>query len=73
MAETSSHFRTILEKIRAETDQALSLLRDDADEECALAWKCKGCGYIKHFTKSVSLEAVARCPRCKSDEFRPLT
>jgi predicted Zn-ribbon and HTH transcriptional regulator len=56
----------------SDTQQALSLLRDGAGEERALGWKCTGCGYIKHFTKPVSLEVVARCPRCKSDQFRPL-
>jgi Zn finger protein HypA/HybF involved in hydrogenase expression len=33
--------------------------------------RCKGCSYIKHFTKAVTLEVVARCPRCKSDQFAP--
>jgi predicted Zn-ribbon and HTH transcriptional regulator len=70
MAETPDRLRQILERIRNETDQALSLLRDDGEQR-ALSWKCKGCGYIKHFTKGVTLEAVARCPRCKSDQFVP--
>jgi hypothetical protein len=39
-------------------------------DERFLAWKCTGFSYIKHFTKPVSLEAVARCPRCKSEQFR---
>jgi hypothetical protein len=51
--------------------QALSLLTNVGNER-ALGWKCTGCGYIKHFTKPVSLEAVARCPRCKSEQFVPL-
>ena len=71
MAETSTHLKTILETIREQTEQALSLLTN-ADDERALGWKCKGCGYIKHFTKPVSLEAVARCPRCKSEQFRAI-
>ena len=71
MAETPDRLETILERIREDTEQALSLLRDGPSEERALAWKCAGCGYIKHFTKPVSLEAVARCPRCKSDQFAP--
>jgi predicted Zn-ribbon and HTH transcriptional regulator len=72
MAETPDRLRQILERIRNDTEQALTLLRDGAGEERALGWKCKGCGYIKHFTKPVSLEAVARCPRCKSDQFVPV-
>ena len=71
MAETSRHLTTILEKIRNDAEKALALLAD-AEEQRSLAWRCTGCGYIKHFTKSVSLEAVARCPRCKSDQFRPV-
>jgi predicted Zn-ribbon and HTH transcriptional regulator len=72
MAATPDRLKTILERIRNETDQALSILRDSANDERALGWKCTGCGYIKHFTKPVSLEAVARCPRCKSEEFVPV-
>jgi predicted Zn-ribbon and HTH transcriptional regulator len=68
MAETPDRLRQILERIREETEQALSLLTNAGDQR-ALGWKCTGCGYIKHFTKPVSLEAVARCPRCKSDQF----
>jgi predicted Zn-ribbon and HTH transcriptional regulator len=70
MAETSRHLTTILEKIRNDAEKALALLAD-AQEQRALAWKCIGCGHIKHFTKPVSLEVVARCPRCKSDQFVP--
>jgi predicted Zn-ribbon and HTH transcriptional regulator len=68
MAETSSHLRTILEKIRNDAEKAVALLTDTREQR-ALAWKCTGCGYIKHFTKLVTLEAVTRCPRCKSDQF----
>jgi len=67
--QTPDRLRQILERIREESDQALSLLRDDPADERSLAWKCKGCGYVKRFTRPVSLEAVARCPRCKSDQF----
>jgi predicted Zn-ribbon and HTH transcriptional regulator len=60
--------RRILERIRNDGDQALTLL-NDAQARRALGWKCTGCGHVKHFTKPVSLEVVARCPRCKSDQF----
>ena len=72
MAETSSHLTTILEKIRNDAEKALALLAD-AQEQRALSWKCTGCGHVKHFTKPVSLEVVARCPRCKSEQFVPLS
>jgi predicted Zn-ribbon and HTH transcriptional regulator len=71
MAETTDHLRQILERIRNDTQQALALLTNVGDER-ALAWQCRGCGYVKHFTKPVSPGVVARCPRCKSDQFRPL-
>jgi hypothetical protein len=59
MAETPDRLRQILERIRNDTQQALSLLNNVGDER-ALGWTCTGCAYIKHFTKPVSLEAVAR-------------
>jgi predicted Zn-ribbon and HTH transcriptional regulator len=71
MAEASSKLREILERIRSNTDQALTLLADSREQR-ALAWHCTGCGYVKHFTKPVPFEVVARCPRCKSDQFRAL-
>lgn len=71
MAETPHRLRQILERIRQEAEQALSLLTDSGEQR-ALAWKCTGCGHVKHFTKPVSAEVVARCPRCKSDQFRGL-
>ena len=70
MAETPDHLRQILERIRSDTEQALTLLAA-AEEQRALAWKCRGCGHVKHFTKPVSVEVVARCPRCKSEHFVP--
>jgi hypothetical protein len=35
-----------------------------------LAWKCTGCGNLK-LTKPVSVDVVARCPRCKAEQFVP--
>jgi hypothetical protein len=37
-----------------------------------LAQRNRGCGYVKHFTKPASFEVVARCPRCKSEQFVPI-
>ncbi len=70
MAETSDQLKQILERIRNDTDQALTLLAGTGGQR-ALAWKCTGCGHVKHFTKPASLDVVARCPRCKSDQFVP--
>src|SRR5262249_6668412 len=69
MAETPDRLRQILERIRNHTEQALSLLTNPGEQR-ALAWKCAGFGHVKHFTKPVLLEVVARCPRCKSDQFQ---
>lgn len=68
MAEMPNRLKQILERIRSDTETALTLL-NDSQEARALAWKCTGCGHVKHFTKPVSLEVVARCPRCKSEQF----
>jgi hypothetical protein len=59
MAETPDRLKTILERIRDKTDQAFTLL-NDAQENRALGWNCIGCGHVKHFTKPVSLDVVAR-------------
>lgn len=69
MAETSPKtLKAILETIRERADYALKQLQD-AEEDRAFRWKCKECGYIKHFTRPPSLEATGRCPRCKSTSF----
>jgi hypothetical protein len=59
-----------LEAIRDTALQALSQV-EQSQQDYSMRWKCKGCQYIKHFTKPVPLEAAGRCPRCKSTEFRP--
>jgi len=41
MAETSKSLRRILEKIRDDAQQALSVL-GDSEEPRSLAWRCKG-------------------------------
>ena len=40
-----------------------------SQEERSMHWKCKGCQYVKHFTKAVPLETAGRCSRCKHTEF----
>src|SRR5258707_11884046 len=41
MAETSQSLRRILERIRDDAQQALSVLRD-SEEPRSLTWKCRG-------------------------------
>jgi predicted Zn-ribbon and HTH transcriptional regulator len=69
MAETSEALRQIFERIRDDAEQAFKLL-DSSQEQRSLAWKCQGCGHIKHFTRSVLADVAAPCPKCKSDEFQ---
>jgi rubrerythrin len=57
--------------IREQADDALKQL-EAAEDERSMRWKCKECGYVKHFTRPVSLEAAGRCPSCKSAEFKPV-
>jgi predicted Zn-ribbon and HTH transcriptional regulator len=73
MAEASSKvLKAILETIRERADYALKQL-EHADEERSMRWKCKECRYVKHFTRSVPLEAAGRCPRCKSISFQAVS
>src|SRR6266513_2885449 len=72
MAETSlKPLKAILERIREQADFALKQLQQ-SEEERSMRWKCKDCRYIKNFTRPVPLEAVGRCPRCKSISFQCL-
>jgi predicted Zn-ribbon and HTH transcriptional regulator len=70
MAETSPKtLKAILETIREQVCHALKQLQD-AEDNRAFRWKCKQCGYIKHFTRPASFEATGRCPRCKKNFVR---
>lgn len=60
--------KAILKNIREQADYALKQLEQPGEVRC-MRWRCKDCGYTKHFTKSVPLESCGRCPRCKSIEF----
>jgi predicted Zn-ribbon and HTH transcriptional regulator len=72
MAETPlKPIKAILQKIREQADLALKQLHE-SEEERSMQWKCKGCRYIKHFTRPVPLETAGRCPRCKSVSFQSL-
>jgi hypothetical protein len=71
MAETSDHLRSVLERIRDDSQQALKLL-GDAAEHRSLGWKCSACGHVKHFTRPVPHEVAQPCPKCKGKSFEAL-
>ena len=60
--------KAALEGIRDAAVNALARI-GQSHEERSMRWKCKGCQYVKHFTKLVPLETAGRCPRCKHTEF----
>jgi len=60
--------KSILETIRERADYALKQLAE-TEEERSMRWRCKDCGWIKHFTRPVPLETASGCPRCKSTSF----
>ena len=72
MDSTLKALRASLQAIRDTALQALSQI-EQSHEDHSMRWKCKGCAYVKHFTKPVPLEAAGRCPRCKSREFNPIS
>src|SRR5438132_13962944 len=65
----SKLIKAILETIRERADYALKQL-EHAEEQRSMQWKCKECGYRKHFTRPVPLESTGKCPRCKSTSFQ---
>jgi len=71
MAETSASLRRILERIRDDTQKALTLL-GDAAELRSLGWKCQACGHVKHFTRPVPSEVAQPCPKCGGQAFQAL-
>jgi predicted Zn-ribbon and HTH transcriptional regulator len=71
MDATLKTLKAALEEIRKMAINALNQI-EQSREECSMRWKCKECRYVKRFTKPVPLKTAARCPRCKSTEFRPV-
>jgi len=59
-----------LKRIRDQADAALRIV--DQSDRRSLAWKCKACGYVKHFTRPATADAASRCPRCKGEAFEPV-
>jgi predicted Zn-ribbon and HTH transcriptional regulator len=61
-------FKAAFEAIRDKAIEALHQI-DELEEERSMRWRCKDCGWMKHFTRPVPFEAAGRCPRCKSTSF----
>ena len=68
MAEKSEALRQILQTIRDDAQQALTLF-DSSGEERSLGWKCQRCGHIKHFTQRVPADVAVPCPKCRGEVF----
>jgi len=60
--------------LRSIRDQADSVLKriEQPRRERSLAWKCIGCGQIKHFTRPALAEVAAPCPKCGGAAFIPI-
>ncbi len=67
-----SALKALIGAVRAIRDQADSVLRkiEQPSGERSLAWKCNGCGHIKHFTRPVPSDVASSCPKCKSTAFQ---
>jgi predicted Zn-ribbon and HTH transcriptional regulator len=61
-------FKAAFEQIRDKAIDAL-LKIEGFEEERSMRWRCKDCGWMKHFTRPVPFETAGRCPRCKSISF----
>jgi predicted Zn-ribbon and HTH transcriptional regulator len=66
--------KTMKDALEAIRDMATNALRqiERPQEQLSMRWTCTACGYVKGFTKPVSLETASRCARCKSTEFKPI-
>jgi hypothetical protein len=65
---------TLMAALRAIRDRAEAALKGielPATERRSLGWKCKGCGYVKHFTRPALAEVAAPCPKCRGAAFEP--
>ena len=62
--------RELLEKVRERVDYAIGRLKS-FEEVRALAWRCRGCGFTKKFTRPVPAETAPPCPKCRGMVFDP--
>jgi hypothetical protein len=72
---TDATIKELLASLRDIRDKADAVLRrtELVTEQRSLAWRCIGCGYIKHFTRAALAEVAAPCPKCNGDRFDPST
>jgi predicted nucleic acid-binding Zn ribbon protein len=61
----------VLGSIREQADLALKGIEQRAEQK-SLAWKCVACGHTKRFTRPVSAEVAAPCPKYLTQPKRPL-
>ena len=61
----------VLKSIRNQADSVLKKIEEAyaTAEQRSLAWRCAACGYTKHFTRAVSPEVAAPCPKCNGEKF----
>jgi Zn finger protein HypA/HybF involved in hydrogenase expression len=71
MDSTQQAMIAVLKSIRDQADSILKKM-ERADEQKSLSWKCADCGHAKHFTRPVSAEVAAPCPKCGGTRFELL-
>jgi rubrerythrin len=69
----SAH-QALIRALRSIRDQVESVLKkvEGSTRQKSLAWKCAGCGHVKHFTRPALAEIAAPCPRCGGATFEPI-
>jgi predicted RNA-binding Zn-ribbon protein involved in translation (DUF1610 family) len=59
-----------VDAIRDQADLVLKSI-EHREKQKSLAWKCVACGHTKRFTRPVSAEVAAPCPKCGGEKFDP--
>ncbi|MBA3964064.1 MAG: hypothetical protein H0X40_19495 [Chthoniobacterales bacterium] len=68
--EALKPIRNVLEHVRERIDYVVHRL-GKIEEVRSLAWRCRSCGYIKHFTRPMPAEVAPPCPKCRGTLFEP--
>jgi predicted Zn-ribbon and HTH transcriptional regulator len=63
--------REALEQVRDRLDGIIARLRSREELRC-LRWRCKSCGYMKHFTRPMPAHVAPPCPKCKGADFQAM-
>jgi hypothetical protein len=61
--------RDTVDEVRGQIDRASAA--PPPKELRSLAWKCAGCGHIKHFTRPMPIDVAPPCPKCQGTQFQP--